>query len=280
MQVFNLFTRWVIYGAVMGCAQIIPGISAGSIALLLCIYPNLIHIASHPKTLFKAPFDDLSRLMALLIGFAFSLILMSHPISWLLTNHTSLSYAAFIGFILGSLPSCRLALDPEHLGYRHYTIMIVVCISAAIAFLYLPGVSDTASASCHSHLRLAVVSLFAGSAMILPGISGSWLLLILGCYPNWVNSIKNIATTPLLIIALSALSGAGLTLYLLSGIFEKHARSVLSGLFGLMIASLVTLYPYLSLSDESDASLILCMLSTAVISYGITHMSKHKRSMT
>ena len=108
-----------------------------------------------------------------------------------------------------------------------------------------------------------------------------WLLVVAdhGRYPTWIDSIKNFDLLPLTIMAFAALAGAALTLYLLANMFKHHAKSVLSGLFGLMIASLATLFPYLSRSNEHDAVLMGWMIGAALISYMLTHMGRRQKTV-
>ncbi|MAT16238.1 MAG: DUF368 domain-containing protein [Planctomyces sp.] len=246
----------VARGFLMGGADIIPGVSGGTIALIVGIYERLVKAISHfdlqlighvKRRQFRAAADhvDLRFLVTLFIGIATGIASLASLMHYLLEHQQQHTMAVFFGLILGS--SVIVAgLIPEKKPI-HF-VSLIVGIIVAYVIVGLPVFSSPPEASWY----FFVCGVIAISAMILPGISGSFILLILGTYHTVIGYLKamlggNIALSELEALGCFALGcGVGLLGFskVLRWLLEHFEMIVLATLCGFMLGSLRKIWPF------------------------------------
>lgn len=234
----------------MGVADIIPGVSGGTVALLLGIYDRLITqvstVSSSIGSLIRGDFErckqqlrsvEWSFLASLLLGIVTALLLLA---SWLRTQiheRPVIVSSAFFGVIAVSAFVTRREV-------RKWTPLLYLTFGvAAIATFSLLGIR---SGSLDD--PTAVVALGAGAiaicAMILPGISGSFVLLMLGLYDHVITALEQRDGSVLAMYAIGALIGLALFSRVLHTLLAAYRDLVVSVLLGLMVGSLRVLWPW------------------------------------
>ena len=246
--------QWRIFitGMLMGAADLVPGISGGTVALLSGIYGRLLSaigrfdlhlvgllVRGH---LVKAWHHvDGLFLMNLALGIGSALLLLSKLITWLLLVQPLIMWSLFLGLILvasGLLLKELLAQQSLRLVW----LSLGVAVSVSLANMPVLAVVDGFSG--WGYVWLMAAGALAISAMILPGISGSFILLIIGVYPYLIGRL---AALDIQVIAIFALGcGVGLLTFsrLVSYLLNHYMASVMSLLTGLMIGSAVKLWPW------------------------------------
>ncbi|MEZ6123328.1 MAG: DUF368 domain-containing protein [Planctomycetaceae bacterium] len=188
--------KTAICGFLMGAADIVPGVSGGTVALILGIYERLVTAISQVNGRFlqllvarqwRAAFEhvDARFCIALGCGIATGILGLASLMSYLLSNQMSLTFAAFTGMILASslLVARRLPTwHPEHWG------MLVLGIVVALRLVTLPALQNPP----HTLWYLFLCGVIGITAMILPGISGAFILLLLNRYHHITESLRNI----------------------------------------------------------------------------------------
>lgn len=243
-------------GFLMGSADIIPGVSGGTVALLLGIYERLIlnirNVASalgHVVRLDFAGARDRVRsvewmwLLALLLGILVAVASLSAVLEHLLDEQPVRMAALFFGLILGSVVlAWRLV---KHTS----TEVVVIGLLTAIAFFFFLGLrsdtsSDAAEVVTKPLWQFFVVGMIAICAMILPGISGSFLLVMMGMYSEVLGAVNDRNFSVLIVFVLGC--GLGLALFstLLEWLLEHHHDRVMASMIGLMLGSLRVLWPW------------------------------------
>ncbi|ETX10738.1 membrane protein [Marinomonas ushuaiensis DSM 15871] len=242
--------KWLkIYasGLLMGAADIVPGVSGGTIAFILGVYDRLINSLSginkeSISLLSKGDIKALWRhfdgafLLALGGGVLTSIFLFAGLVTHLLATYPSFLWSFFFGLILAS--AYFLISQITGFGVRHFCILIAgVAVGASLSLL-VPTQLNT------SLLTVFFAGMIAICAMILPGISGSFLLLMMGMYGFILSAIKSLDIVVIMVFASGALIGllsfSKVLHYLLS-----HARSMtLSALTGVMLGALVKVWPW------------------------------------
>lgn len=237
-------------GFAMGAADIVPGVSGGTIALILGIYERLIaSVRTGARSLGRLGRGDLSGFVAqlkaiewtfiipLLVGIGGALVALSSIIDRLLTDEPQAMAGLFFGLVVASI-FVAAKLMHQRDGLR----MAVLGVVAVVAFFVL-GLQSGAVAS-----PPAIAFFFTGAiaicAMILPGISGSFLMLMLGMYAAFVGAVHDRELTNLVLFAAGAVVGLAVFSTLLSWILEHHRDTLLAGLIGLMAGSLRVLWPW------------------------------------
>ena len=235
-------------GLAMGAADIVPGVSGGTIALITGIYDRLIAaivaadvsalqmlIRGHWAVLWHRL--DGAFMSTLLAGILISIFSMASLIHWLLEAHPQPLWAFFSGLIL--ISGMFLLRDEVVLNRLDRVLFFAVGVSLAVGIALMPPVSM---------LPGLVGFFFAGSiaicAMILPGISGSFMLLLMGMYAPVLAAVKGFQVTELVVFALGC--GVGLLSFarLLDRLLRAHRSMAMAFLCGVLLGSLVAVWPW------------------------------------
>lgn len=234
-------------GMMMGAADAVPGVSGGTIAFMTGIYEELIYSLKQcgPSALimlFKegpvAAWKHVNGtfLLTLISGILFSLLTISHVVLYWLAEYPELLWSFFFGLILASVWSvCR---HVEHWDRNTYTSFIIGVITA----YFITSMSPTSVEA--TPLFIFLSGMVAICAMILPGISGSFILLLLGMYTPILMAIKNIELFTLGLFATGCVVGLLSFSRVLSWMFSSFRTATLALLGGFMLGSLNKVWPW------------------------------------
>lgn len=235
-------------GFVFGIANIIPGVSGGTMALTMGIYEDLIGAISN---FFKKPKKSIIFLLPFIIGAGLSILLMSKLINLCLDKFPFPTMLFFIGLIFGGLP--LLTKKIKHKKVKPFNILLLLLTFGIVLVLSLlndtGNIVDLANPSIISMVILLLVGMIAAATMVIPGISGSFVLMLLGYYKPIVNTISNLTDFSLLGHNLSILVPFGLGIVigivliskLLEYLFKKHEVPTYYAIIGFVLASVVSL---------------------------------------
>jgi len=239
--------RLLFTGFSMGFADLIPGVSSGTIAFLYGIYDELLYTirtltGALPKLLFKGKFRQAFALIPykflipLGIGMVIAIFGMVQVVSYLLDTQALYVWAVFFGLVLGS----ALVISKR---MRGWTINRGLLLLAGFGLtFFVVGLPTLASAS--SPLLTLGTGAIASMAMILPGISGSLMMVLLGQYENIITAISNLDLVTLAIFAGGIIIGLALFARLLGWLLHHHHSAVIATLIGVMLGSLRAVWPW------------------------------------
>ena len=242
----------------MGCADIVPGVSGGTVALVLGIYKRLISNVRQGARALKLivtgkladGFETLKAIDWLFIiplglGIVGAFAALRHPMQDLLVDHAEGTAAVFAGLVTASC----LLVARQIKDWGPQTLAALIGVGAAAFFLL--GFQSGALANPGIGMFF-VTGAIAICAMILPGISGSFIMLMLGMYA----AVLGGSISELAVFLVGAVVGLALFSSLLSYLLENYEQTVLAGLLGLMIGSFRVLWPWPNgvgfISDEAD----------------------------
>ena len=246
-----------IKGAVIGIANVIPGVSGGTMAVSMGIYNRLISSITH---LFRDFKKSAATLIPVLLGAAVGIVGFSYAIEYLLANQPLPTCLNFLGLILGGVPilvkdmSQGVKNSPSRRLTPINVLAFLILFAFAIILPLLQGNDDTLSVlnpSLGTVILLFFMGIIAAATMVIPGVSGSMILMILGYYYGVINSITTFMDglrTGDFSIVLSQCKilvpfgiGAVLGIFLISKIieylFEKHTVSTYAAILGLILSS-------------------------------------------
>ncbi len=231
----------------MGAADVVPGVSGGTIAFISGIYEELITSINNVnlsllKTLrtegFKAFWTKVNGnfLLSLLVGIAISILSLAKFISWLLENQPIPLWSFFFGLVLASIFLVGKEINKWNLG----TILTLI-LGAAIAYYIttLPPSKNT-----DSLVYLFFSGALAICAMILPGISGAFILVLLGSYKTILDAVHERDLKIVITVGLGAIFGLLSFAKLLKWMFTHYKNSTLSLLTGFIAGSLNKIWPW------------------------------------
>ncbi len=229
----------------MGVADIVPGVSGGTIALITGIYERLVEAISQVSIYleelvkkrsieeFKKDFTRIYLwfLLPLLIGIGSAFILLSRVIKFLLDAHTAMTYAFFFGLIIASVYFVAKKIK----GFSIKTVLSSIIGFAFAFFLIGFGVMDQLG---HSYAVLLFSGAIALCAMILPGISGSFILLLLDQYEYMMEVLHNFEISKIITFISGGAIGLLLFSRLLNYLLKNHKSATMAFLSGLMLGAL------------------------------------------
>lgn len=283
----------VIKGLFIGISNIIPGVSGGTMAVSFGIYDDVIHAFTHIRKEFK---PSLRVLVPLVVGAVIGIAGFSMVIEWLLAEHTLYTAFAFVGLILGGLPILTQAFK-ESLSEEKRKITIVHLVLFVVFFLIVAwmGLADISGGGPET-IRLGIgplislffVGLVSAAAMVVPGISGSLLMLIMGYYYAVVYTINGFTTNltdfnlsammPFAILLVAYALGMVVGIILISKVidyfFTHYPSFTYASILGLVLASpLAVIANTDALDDLSTGNAlvkVIIALAIALACYALT----------
>jgi putative membrane protein len=244
-------------GAAMGVADTVPGVSGGTVAFITGIYEELIESLAQigPARLMalresgvRGVWSEINGnfLLAVFSGLLIALFSVAELMNWLITHHQLLLWAFFFGLILASIP---LILGRVKAWQHSYLIWLGIGIGIGMGVTLL-GSGQTPNALW----MVFLAGLIAISAMVLPGISGSFLLLIMGQYEFMVSAVVERDLLSVGAFALGAVVGLLSIARVLSRLFRNYHDATVVVLTGFMIGSLNALWPWQISADQVSTS--------------------------
>lgn len=241
----KLIIKNVFSGLIVGTSMLIPGLSGGTIAIIIGIYDKLIHAISSITKL-KEVKKNLWFLFQFSLGSVISIVAFSRLIELLLSHFYLPMMFLFIGVIVGSLPTifkkANLSKDkPNILNFIYIIIGLLIC--TLITLIPKELISFENELSIQSILVISVAGLVIAIALILPGISVSHMLLILGLYETTLSAIKNMSFSFLIPLVVSIGIGILITTRALEQAMFKHPKATYLIIIGFVIASILDILP-------------------------------------
>ncbi|MDA9349255.1 MAG: DUF368 domain-containing protein [Polaribacter sp.] len=235
-------------GMAMGAADVVPGVSGGTIAFISGIYEELLSTISNVnlsllKTLktsgIKAAWKQLngSFLTALFLGIFVSIVSLAKVIKHLLESQPILLWSFFFGLVLASI--IYIAKQITDWNFKAFLVLIIGAVLAYFITTLNPLVSENSSS-----LFVFLAGAIAICAMILPGISGSFILVLLGAYKPVLEAINNRDFKTILVFMAGAVVGLLTFSRVLKWLFKNHKNLTLAVLTGFIIGSLNKIWPW------------------------------------
>lgn len=244
---FKHYVSLYVRGMAMGAADVVPGVSGGTVAFITGIYTELIDAlrsCDHSAVLclknngIKATWQHIngSFLVAVFLGVFTSIISLAKVVTYLLETYPILVWSLFFGLVLAS-SLVLLKQVPKWSGARIALLVVGVAIAIMVSVLKPTQLSD-------DWWVIASAGAIAISAMILPGISGGFLLLMMGLYSTIVAAVSQFEFSILLPFALGCGLGLLLFSHLLSWLLHHWQAETMALLTGILIGSLNILWPW------------------------------------
>lgn len=235
-------------GVAMGAADVVPGVSGGTIAFISGIYEELLGTISNLnlgllKTLknkgFKSAWKqaNASFLLSLFLGIFISIISLAKAIKYLLENEPILLWSFFFGLVLASIVYIGKQVEK-------WNVTTIVLGIIGIVFGYIITILPATNTTEISYVFLVLSGAIASCAMILPGISGSYILLLIGIYPVVMAAITNRDVKIISAIAIGVVVGLLSFSKLLKWLFANYKQEMLVVLTGIMLGSLNKVWPW------------------------------------
>lgn len=234
-----------IRGVLMGSADIVPGVSGGTIALITGIYGHLVEAISKIKfgfikPLFKGDFKgfkdelldeiDFKFFIPLVLGIGVAFLTLAKVVTFCMEAYPAWTFSFFLGLILASA-----VILFKKLNKINAKNVVFAIIGAILTYIF---VSLNPIAANHSLIVIFISGMIAICAMILPGISGSFLLLLLGQYEYMLNALHTFSIVDIVVFVIGALIGILGFSKILNYLLKNHEEVTMAFLIGVMLGSL------------------------------------------
>lgn len=274
----------IIKGIFIGIANIIPGVSGGTLAVSMGVYSKIIEAINQIRKDFK---NSVKTLFPYLIGMVIGIAALSFVIQFLFENYEMPTISCFIGLVLGGVPLILGKVKEEKVKPTH--IISFLFMLAIIIVPTLIAIETTVIQSIELNginlLILLGLGIISAAAMVIPGVSGSMILMMLGYYQLIISTIKN--TIEAVLHLDMAMIGNGILILLPFGIgvvlgiviiskiiaklFQKYPNATHWGILGLIVAS-----PFAIIMKSNSFILDPFMLLLCLVMFGIGFIVSYK----
>ena len=229
-----------IQGLFVGSTMLVPGVSGGSMAMILGVYDRLIHAVSSFRKQKKA---SLLFLLIFSIGAIIGMVAFARPILAAINRWEKPMLYFFIGIVAGGIP---LMVKKAQLKTFQFTYIIYFIIGIVVVVLLgmLPGMDVTSSQNDILHICLLLVEGFISAiALVLPGISVSYMLLLLGMYDTTMQAISRLYLPYLIPLGIGVILGIISTTKLLETLMNRYTQSTYLVILGFVAGSVFEILP-------------------------------------
>lgn len=243
----------VLKGFLMGIANVIPGVSGGTIALIVGIYEDFISSISHFFSNFK---KNIKFLLPVFIGMGLAILLLSKLIDYSYNHVPVLVTLFFMGLVIGGIPLIISNIKSSKEKNKNinyilciFTFLLVILFALAPVLFNTDYKVDFTNMNILSYIILLIIGIIASATMVIPGISGSLVLMLLGYYYPIINTIKNLTDFSnifsncliLGIFGIGILIGIVVISKILEYLFKNYKKSTYYAVLGFIIASVLAI---------------------------------------
>ena len=267
-----------IKGFFMGIANVIPGVSGGTIALIVGIYEDFIEAISHFFTNFK---KNTSFLIPVFIGMGLSIVLLSKVVDYSYNHFPIAVTLFFMGLVVGGVPLIKKNIDEtkdkdKAINY----VLAILTFSLVLFFAFAPVLFDTdmevsfENMTATKYLIVFLVGIIASATMVIPGISGSLVLMLLGYYYPIIACVKDVTKFEISNLMILGVFGLGVLIGIvfiskvIEYLFKNFKKSTYYAVLGFIIASVIAI-PVSTIINVDDISINVIEVIIGIILLGV-----------
>ncbi|SEB18071.1 putative membrane protein [Thalassobacillus cyri] len=254
-------------GILMGASDVVPGVSGGTIAVVLGIYDRLIDAING---IFSRRWkEQLGFLIPLFIGVGTAIILLSRLIEWLFEHYPAPTKFFFLGLIIGVLPYLYHKADMKHtFKGKHYGLLLIGAVFvASLSFFQAGETEPMQNLTLSSYILLFFSGWLASSAMVLPGISGSFILLIIGVYSTIISGVSNFKLDIIAVVGVGLVIGVVIMSKIVKFFLENYTAGTFAVIIGLVIGSVFVIFPGVPESGVMMAVSVVAFIGGLLAAY-------------
>lgn len=249
----------IIYkGLLIGSTMLVPGVSGGSMAMILGIYDRLIESVS---SFFKDVKNNLLFLLLFVLSAAMGMLLLAKPILALLESYPKIMGFFFIGAVAGGIPAIYEQAQIKAFSWKTFLYIVLgVAVVTMLSLFPADNLVGKMTEGGNMTIFLIVAGLIAAIALILPGISVSYLLLIMGLYHELMRAISELDMAFLIPMGIGLLCGIMLLTKGLELLMRRYPQMSYMTILGFVLGSLAEVFPGLPVGWEW----IFCMAAAGL----------------
>lgn len=237
--------KWVIAGMVLGISNIIPGVSGGTMAVVFGIYDRLIGLIAGFRKKIK---EEWKFLLFLVAGLLVAVFAFSRVMKYLLENYNALVNCFFIGVMAGSLPLLVKTGD-----FKKLKLSSVLAFLVTLGFMIwmtlsrnIGGLDFSATSRWIMTLLMLVFGIVSSACMLIPGISGSFVMVLIGGYTPIINALSSFDVLLLVFYAIGAVLGIYFCAKAIKSLFARFHQQSYAAIIGFVLGSVFVILPPLA----------------------------------
>ena len=238
----------ILKGFILGIANVIPGVSGGTLAISLGIYERILNVINHFRKNIK---ENIKFILLLGLGLVLAIGLFSNIIGYTLEHYPFATILFFIGFIIGGLP---ILFKKVKGNIKISNIFIFLVTFSLVMLMTFVNVSSKSASLSNINISLLLIlfgcGFIAAATMILPGISGSFILMLIGYYEPIINTIRDVTKfndlfNNLIILGvfgIGVLTGIIAMSRFIEWLLNRYEVKTYYGILGFIIASIISIF--------------------------------------
>lgn len=269
--------KLILKGVMMGVANIIPGVSGGTMAVSMGIYDKIIHAATHIISEFK---KSMKLLLPIILGMLIGIVVLARILEYMFARIPFQTNLLFIGLIIGGLPAITKKVKGKTIRPGHILVCLVFFV--IVAGLALIGEQEGASADLSfgivNIVKIFGVGIVASATMVIPGVSGSMMLMLMGYYNPILSTINDFIDNligfnvpgildgckVLVPFGIGVVVGIVAIAKLIEIIFQKFPEHAYWAIIGLIVASPVAILLMNSMGTITIVSVLTGIVSLVI----------------
>lgn len=274
----------ILRGVVIGVANIIPGVSGGTMAVSMGIYDKLIHAATHLFSEFK---KSMKVLIPILIGAVLGIVIVARVIEYAFDAVPIQTNLFFIGLIVGGLPAITQKIKGNSIRLSHILAFIIFFVFVVVmaAMGETEGKAAELTFTAINCIKLFGIGVIAAATMVIPGVSGSMILMLMGYYNPILKTINNFVShlaqrnisallndcAILIPFGIGVVIGIFAIAKIIEKIFEKYPMQAYWAIIGLIAASPIAI---VLVNDFSGINIMSVLTGAVMLVIGIVISKK------
>lgn len=262
----------ILKGAMIGIANIVPGLSGGTLAVVMNIYDKLIDAISNIVT---HPIKAIKSIWIYVIGIVIGIVFGVFAVTYLLNNYEIPTTFMFVGLIIGAVPLLITQINQSKITKGNVAIAFLM----GIIVISLPFLSSIGNiATIDNPVIYFILGAIAAGTMVIPGVSGSMVLMTLGYYDKVMDLVKNTITAVISLdvttvlnnmiyiipLGIGILLGIILIAKVIKYLFNRHKQLTIFAILGLVIAS-----PFAVITEMNTVNIDVLAIVISVITFGV-----------
>lgn len=247
------------YGIIFGIGSPIPGVSSGTVAILLNVYDSFftsINISTAKKNMFS--------IVIFLLGWVAGLMGTSRLMMFLLEEHRQIVSFVFIGLVLGCVPMILRKATTKKIKKKNILFSVLAFLLMVFLAVYGAGYNQTieelGGITPFIFAWLLFASFVSSIAMLVPGVGGSLIMLVFGIYAIYIEAVSTVNIVILIILLIGMVLGVLTGIFLTKKMLKLFSQTLYFIILGLIVGSVLILFPGFSLDLEGLVSVFFALL--------------------
>lgn len=247
----------LIKGIFIGSGAILPGISSGVLCVVMGIYENIL---DRILNFFKSPIENFKFFFPYVIGGAIGVFLVGKLLLFLFENYYIATCLSFTGLILGSIPSIMKQCSKDIPNKFTHWLLLILSLSFSIYLIAIEHSIGNVLNTTFSTADLVISGFFMSAGVVIPGVSSSVILMIMGIYDTYLSAIANLNFIILIPMGIGLFFGGYLFLKLINMLFKYFKSYTYYAIIGFTIGSIFILIPGFHFNLETAIGILLFVL--------------------